>query len=116
MPESHRAFVDGGIHAGGMVRDPEGRVISQAWIQITDQDRVLEAKTDQQGCFDLFRLVAPGKRDYQLAAGAPGFKSVTTKVSSAEDNHLAVTLQPEASASGSVVNHLAEDPCEASRR
>jgi len=121
VPDVHRdpevrASSDGGIHAHGVVRDPAGRPIPQARIQITGPEIVFEATADQRGCFDLGRVVAPGSRRYDFTAVASGFKLATTKVSTGEDNLLAVTLQPETSTSESAVNYLSENPCAASRR
>jgi len=104
---------DGGIYVRGVVRDPSGGAIPKARVSILEVGR--DQATDEEGCFNVGGLTAPGRRDYSLTVSAPGYKLATAKLRSGKDP-LAVTLQPEGSAGESAVRPLTKDPCEGRAR
>ena len=83
---------DGGVHASGIVRDPEGNPIAGAEINLQAGSSVSD-KTGTDGRFLVSDVVAPGRYNVPLLVSASGFKSVEASVPTLTNNHVVAVLE-----------------------
>ena len=109
------AGCDGSVSVRGAVRTVNSEPISGAKVLITiprAPEWNLEVTSTVDGCFDAYKMVAPGRYRLPLEVSAPGFKPLRMEVKTLVENRLLITLRRESEIEASTAEPVETLSCE----
>ena len=107
-------FGDGSVRAHGVVVTPTGVPVANARVIAQSGDSgIAGTQSDENGCFDLWRMAAPGWWRFDLIVEAPGHTPVKRRLWANHVNHVVVTLDDREPPGSGVIEKIgkrATDP------